>query len=256
MNTIKQSVTIGVRGIRHLIHHPITLVFTIFNPLVWFFIYGQLFKGSAQIPGFPTDNYTLFVLPGVLGIAVLSVTLFNANNVVFDKWNGYFAKLLSFPISRMSIAMGYAIDTMIQMLVILTLLLIIGLPLTGGLAAGWIGVFWVYILSIMFGFSMTCLGLSMSLASSTAWEFFGMVNFIQLPMLFMSSALFPQDFMPKWLSFVSQFNPLSHYANAVRSLYMIGLDWSVIGLAAGVLFLFNIVLSFLVKTIYCKVVAV
>jgi len=215
MNTIKQSVAIGVRGIRHLIHHPITMVFTLFNPLVWFFIYGQLFKGVAQIPGFPTDNYTLFVLPGVLGIAVLSVTLFNANNVV-----------------------------------------IIGLPFTGGLAAGWIGVILVYILSIMFGFSMTYLGLSMSLASNTAWEFFGMVNFIQLPLFFMSSALFPQDFMPKWLSVVAQFNPLSHYVNAVRSLYIDGLDWSVIGLAAGVLFLFNILLFFLVKTIYRKVVAV
>jgi len=215
MNTIKQSVAIGVRGIRHLIHHPITMVFTLFNPLVWFFIYGQLFKGVAQIPGFPTDNYTLFVLPGVLGIAILSVTLFNANNVV-----------------------------------------IIGLPFTGGLAAGWIGVILVYILSIMFGFSMTCLGLSMSLASNTAWEFFGMVNFIQLPLFFMSSALFPQDFMPKWLSVVAQFNPLSHYVNAVRSLYIDGLDWSVIGLAAGVLFLFNILLFFLVKTIYRKVVAV
>jgi len=215
MNTIKQSVAIGVRGIRHLIHHPITMVFTLFNPLVWFFIYGQLFKGVAQIPGFPTDNYTLFVLPGVLGIAILSVTLFNANNVV-----------------------------------------IIGLPFTGGLAAGWIGVILVYILSIMFGFSMTYLGLSMSLASNTAWEFFGMVNFIQLPLFFMSSALFPQDFMPKWLSVVAQFNPLSHYVNAVRSLYIDGLDWSVIGLAAGVLFLFNILLFFLVKTIYRKVVAV
>jgi len=215
MNTIKQSVAIGVRGIRHLIHHPITMVFTLFNPLVWFFIYGQLFKGVAQIPGFPTDNYTLFVLPGVLGIAVLSVTLFNANNVV-----------------------------------------IIGLPFTGGLAAGWIGVILVYILSIMFGFSMTYLGLSMSLASNTAWEFFGMVNFIQLPLFFMSNALFPQDFMPKWLSVVAQFNPLSHYVNAVRSLYIDGLDWSVIGLAAGVLFLFNILLFFLVKTIYRKVVAV
>jgi len=256
MNTIKQSVTIGVRGIRHLIHHPITMVFTLFNPLVWFFIYGQLSKDVAQIPGFPSDNYTLFVLPGVLGIAVLSVTLFNANNVVFDKWNGYFAKLLSFPISRISLAMGYSIDTMIQMLVILTLLFIIGLPFTGGLAAGWIGVILVYILSIMFGFSMTFLGLSMSLASSTAWEFFGMVNFIQLPMFFMSSALFPQDFMPKWLSVVAQFNPLSHYVNAVRSLYIDGLDWSVVGTAAGVLFLFNILLFLLVNSIYRKVVAV
>ncbi|QQR02816.1 ABC transporter permease [Enterocloster clostridioformis] len=256
MNTIRQSITIGVRGIQHLIHHPISMVFTLFNPLVWFFIYGQLFKGVAQMPGFPTDNYSLFVLPGVLGIAVLSVTLFNANNVVFDRTNGYFAKLLSFPIPRMAIAMGYAFDTMIQMLIILTLLFIIGLPFTDGLAAGWLGGVLVYVLSIMFGFSMTCLGLSMSLLSATAWEFFGMVNFIELPMFFMSGALFPQNYMPKWLYIVSQINPLSHYVNAVRTLYIKGLDWIVIGTSAGILLIFNIALFLLVNSIYRKVVAV
>ena len=256
MNTIKHAYIMGERGIRHLIHHPISMIFTLFSPLVWFLLFGQLFKGVTQLPGFPTDNYLLYVLPGVLGILILSLSLFNANNVVFDKVSGYFAKLLSFPVSRLSIAMGYAIDTLVQMLVLIMLLLAIGLPIAGGIASGWVGLLLIFWLSILFGFAMTCLGLSMALVAPTAWEFFGMINFIELPLLFTSSALFPETFMPGWLRIVSMLNPLSHYVNGVRALVTTELDWNTTCIATLVLLVYNLLFFSLIRVIYLLVVAV
>ncbi len=256
MNTLRNAYTIGVRGIRHQIHHPVSMIFTLFNPLVWFFLFGQLFKGITQIPGFPTDSYLSFVLPGVMGMLVLTVSLFNTNNVIFDKVSGFFAKLLSFPISRLSVAMGYAIDALVQVLVLIILLLVIGLPIAGGLESGWVGFLLILWLSLLFGFSMTCLGLSISLASPTAWEFFGMINFIQLPMLFSSSALFPQSIMPGWLRTITTLNPLTHYVNGVRSLITNGLDWSTIGMVTIILLIFDLILFAVVHRIYRHVVAV
>lgn len=256
MNTFKFARIIGERGIRHLIHHPISMIFTLFSPLVWFFLFGQLFKSVIQIPEFPADNYLLFVLPGVMGILILSISLFNANNVVFDKVSGYFAKLLSFPVPRLSIAMGYAIDNLVQILVLVVLLMVIGLPVAGGIAAGVPGVLLILWFSILLGFALTCLGLSMSLVAPTAWEFFGMVNFIQLPMLFTSSALFPQSFMPGWLRVVSHINPLTHYVNIVRELVAFGLDWTSIGKETLILLIYNLIFFLMIRAAYKHVVAV
>lgn len=255
-NIMKQSVMVGERGIRHLLHHPISMIFTLFTPLVWLLLFGNLFKSVTQIPGFPANNYMSYVLGGVLGILILSVCTFNASNVVFDKVSGFFAKLLSFPIPRLSIAMGYAIDTLVQTLILVTLLLVVGLIAGGGLAAGWVGFLLILWLSLLFGFAMTCLGLSMALVAPTAWEFFGMINFIELPMIFTSSALFPQAFMPGWLKVISMVNPLNYYVNGVRSLVVNGLDWYQVGIATLALLIFDILLFALVNASYRRVVAV
>lgn len=256
MQVMRQSLLIAERGIRHLLHHPVSMVFTFFAPVVWLLLFGNLFGGVARLPGFPTDNYLAFVLGGVLGILILSVSTFNASNVVFDKVSGFFAKLLSFPVSRMAIAMGYALDTMTQVLVMVIALLVIGLVAGAGLAAGWLGVLFLICLSILFSFGMICLGLTMALVSPTAWEFFGMVSFIELPMIFASSALFPQDFMPGWLRAVSWANPLSYYVNAVRALIVDGLEWSQVGIGTLALLIFDLLMFGLVRASYRRVVAV
>lgn len=256
MNVLRQSLLVCERGIRHLVHHPVSVIFTFFAPIVWLLLFGNLFGDVARLPGFPADNYMSFVLSGVLGILILSVSTFNASNVVFDKVSGFFAKLLSFPVSRMAIAMGYAFDTMTQVLVMVLALLVIGLVAGSGLAAGFLGVLLLLWLSVLFSFGMICLGLSMALASPTAWEFFGMVSFIELPMIFASSALFPQDLMPNWLRVVTMVNPLSYYVNAVRSLIVEGLDWSQIGVGTLALLIFDLLLFVLVRASYRRVVAV
>ncbi len=256
MIIIRQSSQIGERGIRHLLHHPVSMIFTLFTPIVWLLLFGNLFTSVTQLPGFPTTNYLAYVLPGVLGILILSVSTFNASNVVFDKVSGFFAKLLSFPVSRLSIAIGYALDTLTQVLVLVIALLLVGLLAGAGLAAGVVGVPLILWLSLLLGFGLVCLSLSMALAAPTAWEFFGMVNFIELPLIFTSSALFPQTLMPGWLSVASMINPLSHYVNAVRPLVVSGVDWYQVGIGTVALLIFDLLMFALVNSSYRRVVAV
>ena len=68
------------------------------------------------------------------------------------------------------------------------------------------------ILSLGFGSISIVIGVK----SKTIEAFWGIVNFIGLPLLFVSSALYPTELMPKWLASVSNLNPLSYAIYLIR----------------------------------------
>jgi len=64
---------------------------------------------------------------------------------------------------------------------------------------------------------------------------------IMVPLMFMSTALVPLEFLPDWIQTVSNFNPISYTTNAVRALMSTGFDWNTIIAAYAVLALLTAV---------------
>lgn len=56
-------------------------------------------------------------------------------------------------------------------------------------------------------------------------------SIIGFPLMFTSTALLPAAFLPNWMQTVSNYNPISYAANAVRALITTRFDWSAILLA-------------------------
>jgi ABC-2 type transport system permease protein len=53
-------------------------------------------------------------------------------------------------------------------------------------------------------------------------DFFSVLGFLSLPMIFLSSALVPLSAMPAWMSFLARFNPMTWAIDAVRPLILSG----------------------------------
>ncbi|NWG09794.1 MAG: ABC transporter permease [Nitrososphaerales archaeon] len=72
------------------------------------------------------------------------------------------------------------------------------------------------------------------------------VNLLNLPLMFASSALFPISQMPVWLQSIARLNPISYTSDLVRSFILhnnsAGLDIPKIALDAGVLMGFATIL--------------
>jgi len=79
----------------------------------------------------------------------------------------------------------------------------------------------------------------------TKWEsLVAVVNLLNLPLLFSSSALLPVTSMPGWLQAIAKINPISKAADATRTLIVQGsVDLSVIMLNLTYLIAFAAVLT-------------
>ncbi len=57
------------------------------------------------------------------------------------------------------------------------------------------------------------------------------LSLLMFPLIFISTAFVPRELMPGWMQVVNDWNPISYQIEAIRSLMVVGYDWSAIGSA-------------------------
>jgi ABC-2 type transport system permease protein len=65
--------------------------------------------------------------------------------------------------------------------------------------------------------------------------FIMVINFLTLPLVFMSAAMMPMELLPGWLQAVARYNPVTYAAEGIRTLMNTGFDGIVLGKAFLVL---------------------
>jgi ABC-2 type transport system permease protein len=162
-------------------------------------------------------------------------------DLLFDKENGFLERLMSAPIHRSSVILSRFIFVMtitsLQVLVILGIAFLFGVhPATGLL-----GVATILVIGMLFGVGLTAISMAMAFSVKSHGDFFSVLGFLSLPMIFLSSALVPLTAMPGWMSVLAQFNPMTWAIDAVRPLILT--NWSDalphVGMAVVVMLIFD-----------------
>ena len=227
-----------VRSIKKLIRTPILLFFSLFQPIIFLFLFTALFSkaGSffAASAGFPGATYTSFALAGIVLQNGFSSALQSGTSVVDDLTSGFLEKALVTPVSRSAILFGRllsdAFRVVVQSLIILALAYFF---LGANLATGIPGVLMIFLLVAFFGLAWSGISLTIGLKTKSAETVFGLGGILTFPLLFMSTALVPVSQMQTWMQDVSQVNPISYTVDAVRALTLSGFDWTKILSAFG-----------------------
>ncbi len=203
---------------------PLWSLFNLIQPLIWLVIFGQLFRNMAQLPGFPADSYMDFFVPGVLIMTVLFGSSWSGVSLLREITAGSIDKMLVAPISRISIVLSRvlhsAVQVMIQALIILIVAALIGtdiqfdlIPLIGGLLV-------IFLLGV--GFASLSNGFAIILQREEPLVVVG--NLMTLPLMFFSTAMVPENFMPQWISFIASINPINYAVEGVRGTMIGPLD--------------------------------
>jgi len=197
---------------------PMWTFFGLIQPLLWLLIFGQLFRGFAELPQFPTGDYTQFLAPGVIVMTVLFGASWSGVSLLRDLRHGVMEKLLVSPILRSSIVLSRLLHNAFTVLVQVFLLVIVSALIGAGMPSGQ-GFFWIWVVVLLLavGFSAISNALAMFLKEEEPLVVMG--NMLTLPLLFFSSALVPADFMPAWMQLISRFNPVTYGVEAVRACY-------------------------------------
>jgi ABC-2 type transport system permease protein len=148
---------------------------------------------------------------------------------------------MSAPIHRSSVILSRFIFVMtitsLQVLVILGIAFLFGVHPATGLP----GVAMILLIGMLFGVGLTAISMAMAFSVKSHGDFFSVLGFLSLPMIFLSSALVPLTAMPAWMSVLAQFNPMTWAIDAVRPLILT--NWSDalphVGMAIVVMLIFD-----------------
>jgi ABC-2 type transport system permease protein len=224
-----------VREILRTFRNPFVMLMTIVQPFMWLAFFGSGFaKYASELASvYGTSNYIEFLLPGVLSTSMLSIGMFGSMSTIQDKRFGFMKRILITPTSKevifLSKAFGAATRGLIQIPVMVAAAIAFGVSFHLD-ALDWA----VWVLVLLFaavGFSSMFLAIT---ASSTDWQTPGVVsNFLTMPLMFSSAALYPSSGFPGWMQAISEFNPISYTASFGRDLLLgHGVDWIYTGYLA------------------------
>jgi ABC-2 type transport system permease protein len=234
---------IFVRFIRKLVRTPILLFFSLFQPIIFLVLFTQLLTNLSKFPGvLPAGvSYLEFATAGILLQNAFGSALQSGNSIVFDIDSGFLQKMLVTQVSRSAILLGRltsdAFRVVVQSAIILALAYVLGANVT----TGPIGILLIFFTIAFFGLAWSGISLAIGMKTRSSETVFAIGGFLTFPLLFLSPALLPINFLPDWVQNVSMFNPISYAINAIRTLMINGFDWTVILPAWGVIALVAIV---------------
>ncbi len=180
------------------------LVVTMVRPLIWLFIVGSGF--TRLIDTSSGAHYIQFILPGIVGMTILFSSIFSTMSVVWDREFGFLREMLVSPVPRVTIVAGKLLSGTVLSVFQGAALLVIAPFL--GLKVGLGGFLSMAALMFLVALSITALGLFIASFLTSIEGFNVIMNFIILPMFFLSGALYPVETLPAPIRVFTFVNPL------------------------------------------------
>jgi ABC-2 type transport system permease protein len=169
---------------------------------------GPIFQEAGQ------GNFITFLSPGIVAMTVLFSAMFSGMEVIWDKQFGFLKETLVAPVSRKKIMLGRTLGgatvAMAQGIIVLIITLLIGFKPSLILLP----------LALLFMFAIAFLFTSFGIAIASKLEdmqaFPIIMNFLIMPIFFLSGALFPLNNVPHVLGIITRFNPLTYGIDGLR----------------------------------------
>jgi ABC-2 type transport system permease protein len=220
MSFLSDTYHLFVRALKKLIRNPILLFFSLFQPIIFLVLFTQLFSKFASAPGIfpPGITYLEYATPGILLQNGFSSALQSGTSIVDELNSGMLQKMLVTPVNRSALLLGRLVTDAFRVVVQSSIILALAYALGFNVATGPGGIAVMLITIAFFGLAWSGISLAIGLRTRSAETVFGIGGFLTFPLLFMSTALVPNQAMPTWMADVSNINPISYAVNAVRDL--------------------------------------
>jgi ABC-2 type transport system permease protein len=169
----------------------------------------------------PDLKSRVYFVPGVIvNIIALVTIMLTAMSIVREKEIGTMEQLMVTPLRPIELMLGkllpFALVGMLQMVMITAAaLLIFGVPLRGSLVL-------LFASTLLFLLTTLGIGLFISTISRTQQQAMMSSFFFFMPALLLSGFAFPIRNMPRPVQVLTYFNPLRHFMEIVRGLFLKG----------------------------------
>jgi ABC-2 type transport system permease protein len=227
--------TLWLREMKWLIRAKSRLVASVVQPFLWLAIIGVGMSSTLTIPG-SNISYLQFMAPGIVGMTLIFSATMAGVSVLWDKQFGFMKEILVAPVPRIQIMLGKAIGGMTTS-ILQGLLLLVAAAAVGVRPPSVVALLEVLAFMILISLSFVSMGLAFASRMEDPVAFPIVINFLIMPLYFLSGALYQVQLAPSWLSFIAHLNPLMYGVDGIRGAilgssyaqYPIWLDIAVIG---------------------------
>ncbi len=210
--------TLWLRDVIRLWRDKVRLVGSLIQPLLFLFILGGGLRGRFSGGMAGSENYQQFIFPGILSMSILFTASFAGIAVVWDREVGFLKEVLVAPLSRTAVVLGKVLggstNSLLQALLLFALFPMFKIHVTIGQFIGAI------LTMFMIGLAQTAMGIALSARMSSSQGFMVLLNFIILPLYFLSGAMFPLSGLPTWLSMAVLADPLTYGVDLLRGILL------------------------------------
>jgi len=213
------AIILWSKHMRKLRVHPEEAVGLLIQPILWVVLFGLGMKGllGTTFAG-GGDAYITFMVPGIVALTALGGAIGGGLVWLNERVQGIAKEYLVAPIPRISILVGNALSvvtkTMFQAIVLIIVGVLMGAQISNE-PAGWVGG-----LVLIAGYGMGFAGIALAVASKTndPGSYHMLIFLANLPLLFMSNALYPLAALPTWMEVVARINPTSYVVDGMRQM--------------------------------------
>ena len=228
-----------LREVKRYLRSRPQIIASLAQPLLYLLVLGfglgSVFQSAGQ------GSYIQFIGPGVIGMGILFTSIFSGIGLLWDRQFGFLKETLVAPVPRLQImagrTLGGATIAMIQGTLVLVVCMIAGFR-PQGVAAIPMALMFMALTAVVFAARGTAIG--SSLKDMQGFQL--IMNFMVMPIFFLSGALFPLSNLPTALTVATRLDPMAYGVDGLRASF-IGL--SQIGVATDVLVLAIVATLFL-----------
>lgn len=206
--------TMWLRQVKRYWRSKARIVGSLAQPLLFLVALGFGFGPIFQAAG--GGNYMDFLAPGIIAMSILFTAMFNGIEIIWDRQFGFLKETLVAPVSRYKIMIGRTLGgatvAMIQGFVVFIISIFIGLNIAS-IPMVLVALVFMFLIAVLF----TAFGTAIASKLEDMQGFQLIINFIIMPLFFLSGALFPIDSLPSPLKIVTQLNPLSYGVDGLRA---------------------------------------
>ncbi len=231
---------IWLRQLKRYIRSKSRIVGSLGQPLLFLVALGFGLGPVFQKAG--GGNYLDFLAPGIIAMGILFTALFSGIEIIWDRQFGFLKEMMVAPISRLQIMVGRTLGgatvAIIQGIVVFLLAFLVGFRpeyLTFGTFL--LALLFMFLIAVLF----TALGTAIASQLDDMQGFQLIMNFVVMPLFFLSGALFPVAGLPSGIALVVKLDPLSYGVDGLRhaltgiAQFGFGTDLAVLAIITAVL---------------------
>ena len=205
------------RSMGHTLRNPIYVFVSLFQPVLYLFLFMPLLQNLGDVPGLPAGHAVQVFIPGLLVMLALFGSAFVGFNIIDDIRSGVIERFLVTPVSRPAILLGMILKDVTVFIVQCILITLIAIPLGLQLNVG--GFLLALQLYAMIAITMASMSYSFGLIYKIEDNLAPTLNLITLPVSLLSGIILPMALAPTWLQDLAKLNPFSYAVDASRELF-------------------------------------
>ena len=210
MNTIY---ILWLRQLKRYLRSKSRIIGSLGQPLLFLVALGFGFGPIYEKAG--GGDYLQFLAPGVIAMSILFMAVFSGIEIIWDRQFGFLKETLVAPVPRFHIMIGRTLGgatvAMIQGFIVFFITLLVGFR-----PENWAMLPVAFLFMALISLLFTALGTAIACRMQDMQAFPLIMNFLVMPVFFLSGALFPLNDLPQGLGLITTFNPLSYGIDGLR----------------------------------------